>query len=324
MFSPTTLPVNDRFEIRINHFLPAAGNHLFNEARFFQLHAHAPRDTYAQFVRRSDAAVYATVACYEGEGSVFVSPKRGTFGGLSVAAEPDVLAIDQFMRATFEHLRESGGTALEMRAAPFSHDVALSSIVANILLRAGAKLASFELNYDMTVDTRPLASRMDHGSRKRIRKCADEGFFGTEVDAADGQRVYELIRANRERRGFPITMSWPQFAEMAAAFPDRLHYFAVFVDDKRSAMAAAAVCLSLSPAVLYVFYWADADGMQSYSPVAMLAATIYAFAQSKGYRTLDVGTSTLGGEPNPGLVAFKRGLGFSESLKPSYILPLRS
>ena len=39
------------------------------------------------------------------------------------------------------------------------------------------------------------------------------------------------------------------------------------------------------------------------------------FAQEHGFRLLDAGISTVAGEPNLGLIHFKRGLGFSESLK---------
>jgi hypothetical protein len=46
-----------------------------------------------------------------------------------------------------------------------------------------------------------------------------------------------------------------------------------------------------------------------------LADAIYRYGQVNGFRVMDVGTSTIDREVNSGLLEFKRGLGFSESLK---------
>ena len=80
-------------------------------------------------------------------------------------------------------------------------------------------------------------------------------------------------------------------------------------------LAAAALCLRLSTEVLYVFYWGDRPGYAAQSPVVAVADAIYGYCRSHAIRLLDVGTSTVDREPNIGLIQFKRGLGFSESLK---------
>ena len=94
-------------------------------------------------------------------------------------------------------------------------------------------------------------------------------------------------------------------------------------DDKRidglNEMVAAAVCIALSDEVLYVLYWGDSEGMQKYSPISLLAKHIYEHAQSQSFAKLDVGTSTLLGKANYGLVKFKRNLGFRETVKLEFI-----
>jgi hypothetical protein len=105
---------------------------------------------------------------------------------------------------------------------------------------------------------------------------------------------------------------------MVKTFPGRLHIFAVYPDSKRSHIVGAAICIAVSRSVLYVFYWGDAADMSSYSPIALLASRIYEFCQHQEFQLLDAGTSTLAGEPNHGLISFKRNLGFSESLKLSF------
>jgi len=46
-----------------------------------------------------------------------------------------------------------------------------------------------------------------------------------------------------------------------------------------------------------------------------VADAIYRYAQKIGFKVMDVGTSTIDFEVNFGLLEFKRGLGFAESLK---------
>jgi hypothetical protein len=320
MHHPITLAIDDRYEIRINHFLFAENNHIFNEPAYFKLHAGVPGDLYVQMVRRSDDKVCATIAFYEEPDHVFTSPRRGTFGGLGGNEPLELPAIESFLHALFDHLKATGAREIRLKCPPFSHDLPLSSIVTNLMLRGGASLASFELNQDMIIDDRKFSERVGYGNRKRIQKCLREGFVAAELDVESFERAYDLIRDNRSRRQYPMTMTAEQLRAMFEAFPQRLRIFAVHAEMAQVRMLAASICIELSPSVLYVFYWADAAGMESHSPIALLASCIYEFGQRRGFRILDAGTSTVAGEPNRGLMTFKRNLGFSESLKPSYRL----
>ena len=318
MYEQAKLAFDDRYEVRINFFLPAENNHMFNEAGFFRLHTRSANDVYAQLVRIADDRVCATIAFYEGDDKIFVSPKNGTFGGLGLNYPLDMEIVERFLYTLMDHLKTAGAHAIELKCAPFSHDLALLSAVSNILLRRGGTLAAYELNYDMRVDRRPFLERIDYGNAKRIRKCLREGFVAEEIDASAYEDAYRVISDNRRRRGYPISMTAEQLETMVSAFPGRLHFFAVYPDTQRSRMVAASVCIAVSRSVFYVFYWGDVAGMESYSPIALLASCIYEFCQREGFELLDAGTSTVAGQPNHGLIKFKRNLGFSESLKLSF------
>jgi hypothetical protein len=194
------------------------------------------------------------------------------------------------------------------------------SVICNILLRNGSTLSGHELSYDMQVDDTPFIHRVSDGNAKRIRKCVREGFIAEQVSSVLYDEVYRLIANNRQRRGFPTTMTRNQLQRMVATFPDRLHYFAVFRNESRAEMLAAAVCISITDSILYVLYWGDAAGVEQHSPVTLLASCIYDFCGKRGFQLLDVGTSTVMGEPNDGLIRFKRALGFSETLKLTFSL----
>jgi hypothetical protein len=321
MHEQATLAFDDKYEVRVNVFLRAENNHLFNEPNYFRLHATSSNDIYAQLVRISDSRVYATIAFYEDEGKVFASPKRGTFGGLGLNQPLDLQIVERFIRTIVAFLKSLGGRKISLKCPPMSHDLALSSVVSNICLRHGATLCGYELNYDLRVDSRPFLERIDYSNVKRIRKCLRTGFLAEEIPMANYAAAYSVVRENREQHGYPISMTEAQLEAMLATFPDRLHFFAVFPEPQKSRIVAAAVCVALTPTILYVLYWGDVADMAAFSPIALLASCIYAFCQREGFVVLDVGTSTLHGEPNTGLINFKRNLGCSESLKLSFCYP---
>ncbi|SDQ16411.1 hypothetical protein SAMN05443245_0172 [Paraburkholderia fungorum] len=315
MLKKHIVQVDDKYDIHVNHFHPATGNHLFNEPDYFRLHSGSPHDAYVQLIRRSDAKVYATVAFFELDDGVMASPKRGTFGGLSLNHALEFEALDTFFSTLVTHLTREGARVVRVRCAPASHEPAVFASLLNLLLRHRFELTAHELNYDLHVDDSAFVERIDYGNAKRLRKATREGFIAENVGHERFDDVYRVIELSRARLGVRVSMSAAQLRQMIALFPDRMHLFAVFRDDTRSEMVAASVCIALTGSIFYVFYWGDIDGVSVFSPIVLLASAIYGFCQQGGYRVLDAGISTLDGEPNYGLIRFKRNLGFQESAK---------
>jgi hypothetical protein len=313
------LDIDENHRIEINHFRPSENDSLFNEISYFKLHASTVSDCYMQLVSPANDKVHGSIIFYKEGEHAFRSPKRGTYGGMVVYSAFDLKLLERFFTVALSHLQALGAGEVSIKSAPFSHDLALSSIMLNLLLRRGFLLHNHELNYDMRVDERPFLDRVSYGNNKRIRKCLRDGVVAEQVETSRLPIVYEVIKENRLRRGFSISMTAEQLGEMVAIFPDKVFLFAAWESEQRLKMIASAVCFAVRPSILYVFYWGDVAGVESYSPIALLASSIHGFCQSKGYRLLDVGTSTVAGEPNYGLINFKQNLGFGASLKPTYV-----
>jgi hypothetical protein len=315
LLSSLKVPFDDKLVIVINHFLPANGSHLFNEPTFFKLHSLSNRDYFFQLVRIKDSRVVGTLAFHEISKGFYASPGRGTFGGLNLNEKLEFQTVEKFLHTVNDFLRQQGAQTIRICCAPAGHDVSLFAVVFNILTRQGFEPTRPELNYQMQINEQTFINRIEYGNVKRIRKTKRTGFLSECISIVQLPAVHQLIAENRSHQGIEISMTYAELYQMAVCFPERIHLFATYRDASRLDMVAAAVCLSLRSDLLYVLYWGDAKGMSTFSPVAMLAETIYNFCAVQGFKLLDVGISTLHAQPNFGLINFKRNLGFTESLK---------
>ena len=316
----TKLEKKQKYEMCINEFHLPHDFNIFNEKKYFSLHSTSSQDVFAQLVRQSDKKVFAAVAFYKIGENIYVSPLRGTFGGLSLSGDLSFEEVEAFMLDVFEYLYSLGSTVIKIRCAPSSHSQKNFSVLFNILLNAGFEIDGHELNYHLAVDERPYLERISYSSKKKILKAGREGFQASKVESDELDQIYRVIKESRRKIGVNVSMSQLQIANMIELFPSKLNFFAIHktIDDLNE-MVAAAVCITVSDEVLYVLYWGDIEGMQKYSPISLLARRIYEFAQSQSFKQLDVGTSTLLGKANYGLVKFKRNLGFRETIKLEFI-----
>jgi hypothetical protein len=293
----------------VDRFLPQESLHLFNTEAFFRLHA-AGKGHYFQWLLDGRACITAHFT--EVTPGVFRSPARGTFGALSHIPAVTLEDLQAFISEISAYLHARGGEVLQVLLPPLQHGPADVSVQYFVFRAQGFRESHVDLNYAQSVDDQPFVEKINHANRKRLNKCRREGFIVSAVGAERLPDVYATIAENRAARGFPMTMGQEPVRQMQELFPEAVQLYAC---EQQGRMAAAAICLRLSPNVLYAFYWGDRPGYSQYSPVVSIADCLYRSCQARGIGLLDVGTSTLDLQPSAGLIHFKRALGFRESLK---------
>jgi hypothetical protein len=288
----------------------AALGALFQGSDFFEHHTDGRG---AFFEWEDDGRVVASIHFTPvGDEGLWRSPARGTFGGYAFVPELRLDGLLAFHDAVHARLTELGARRVEVLPAPMAHDPVAFSNQCYLLRARGYETTHCDLNHSLHIDTRPLGERMSYGNLKRLRKCEREGMVGVPLAVDALPEVVETLAANRASKGHVLSMTLAQLQSTAERFPQAMRLFGCR-DGER--LAAAALCLDLGGGVLYVFYWGDLPGYANLSPVVAVADAIHRYAQDAGLRLIDVGTSTIDREPNPGLIQFKRALGFSESLK---------
>lgn len=288
---------------------------VFMQPRFFQLHA-------------SNASVGLNYSVYEAEREVLVatcnfgkqesgsfrSPVRGSFGGLAATSPLTVREQETIFSAILEDLAHRGAQAIAITLPPLAYYSAETSVGLNVLLRMGFSIFGHELAFVRAVSPEEsFRSRIDSGNKNKINKCLKAGFVTRKLVGLDELRAaHEVIRLNRAKKDIPLTMEWDGLRQMAEHLPESICAFGCF---RGAEMVASSVCVRVDARVLYIFYWGELPGFEPWSPVSLLAQTIYEFAVAEGIRLIDAGVSTLNGVPNYGLLSYKKSLGFIETLK---------
>jgi RimJ/RimL family protein N-acetyltransferase len=292
-----------------NAFMPSNIDLLFNQPEYFRLHDNGS-GRFFQW-QESDRVVGAVHFTEVAEG-IYRSPALGTFGGYSFDGDPNPPRMLAFHDAIEHRLRGIGARELEILLAPADHDQAAFATVVYVLQSRGFQIGRTDLNYSLEVNGDPFDQRISYGNRKRLKKCAREGVLARQLGNDCLADVYDVIARNRAQKNYPVSMTLEALSQMVELFPDR---FSLFGAEHDGTLIASAVCIALTSDILYVFYWGDLPGHSERSPIVPVAEQVYGFAREHGFRLLDAGISTVAGEPNLGLIHFKRGLGFSESLK---------
>lgn len=179
------------------------------------------------------------------------------------------------------------------------------------LLTAGATPLYSDWNYHIDLQGDYMA-RFYATARNKLRQAERTGFRLEECEAL---RAYEVIRINRESKGYPLRMTAAQvLATVKPTGPVKAHFF-VLTDGV--ADAAAAVVFDVAPGIAQVIYWGDVPEPPCRHAMNLLAARLSDHYAARGYHTLDIGPSGTEGIPSIGLSDFKDSIGCICSPRPT-------
>lgn len=309
-----SLAISSGLSIYVNHFIGRGGDSIFHTPSYFYIHSKSDRDMYFELVNENTGEVIASIPfIYDENRGEYTSLRTATFGGVNVIGEISLPIIEEFFNVV---LRLLGDEKIIIKLPPNYIDQVLTALQFNILMRNNFYPITPDLNYALEISDIDFDRQINYGAQKSIKKCIKNGLIAGQLGASNYESAYYVIRENRGRKNIPLTISLDDFKRMIETFPKKIICFGVF---DGAVMIAAAICIEIRPKYLYVFYWGELSGYESLSPVTLLANEIYAYCKRGLYKFFDVGTSTVQGVPNLGLIKFKKSLGFQESVKLTFI-----
>lgn len=287
--------------------------HVFNTVEFSQLNRHkAERLHYLVF---DDAGVRMGIILGARSDGMMYSPFSAPFGGFTTNRLQQFEHFDRAVAA----LKEYGGKRSQkivMTLPPDFYDSLQLPLVLNVMSRH-AETRFVDVNYHFNItDFERYVQLIGRNARKNLNRAMKESFIFNKVEDGNGMaRAYEVIRRNREERGYPLRMSYDDVVNTTHVID--ADFFILSHNDRD---IAAAQVFHVAEGICQVVYWGDLREYSSMRPMNLLAYRVFEHYHKQGLRILDIGPSTEKGVPNYGLCNFKESIGCIVSNKFSFLL----
>ncbi len=124
------------------------------------------------------------------------------------------------------------------------------------------------------------------------------------------EKAYDIIKINRETRGFPLRMTKEQLMDTIKIVD---HDF--FLVKHEETIIASAVVYRLTPEIDQVVYWGNIPDVSELRPINYIAYKLIEYYKDLDYKVLDIGISNEADKPTYGLCNFKESIGCVSSEK---------
>jgi hypothetical protein len=241
--------------------------------------------------------------------TVFYSPFSAPYGGFSFVQDDIRLQyIEDAVRLLKIWALEKKFSSINITLPPAVLEGNFISKQISCLYREGFKLLNIDLNYSYNLNNLNdnYSENIWYNARKNLRIALNSGlsFLKCGKDE-EKEQAYDIIRQNRENRGYPLRMAWDQVFETVRLIP--ADFF--IVRDENQVPVASALVFHVSKSVVQVIYWGDLQGFSEKKPMNYIAYQIFKYYKSAGKEVVDIGPSTENSIPNYGLCEFKESMG---------------
>lgn len=292
-------------------------SHVFNSVGFNELNRHKCQEVHYLMFEDDKGKVRLGMILGQRDG-MLLSPFSAPFGGMEERGEQSVSWYVEAVKLLKEYTA-SCGCGVVLRLPPAVYDsVGVYAKQFCSVMSCGGRTVYADYNYHYDLSKFPsFKDSCSRAARKNYAKSAGYAwrFEALDGSAADVERVYGVIKSNRDGHNYPLRMSLADVKATAAIIPCTflvLSYDGVDV--------AAVLAYDVAPGISQVIYWGDVPGYSEMRPMNMLAYETFRHFASRGQRILDIGPSSEGGIPSFGLCDFKSSLGCT--LTPKFTLEL--
>ncbi len=245
-------------------------------------------------------------------GDKAISLLQAPFGGLDFHQEVELEDIDCFLSEVLVELQARKIKLIEFRLPPSSYAPAIEAIQDNLLKRHGFKISGSETNCHIEVNPpTTFWSLLSSSEKNKLNRSLKAGYQNYELPKSKFNEVYDLLKENREAKGYPLTMERNHLEKLVHKF-DEYKLFGCYEQDK---LIACTVSIVVNKEILYNFYMADNLDYRSFSPLVFLNEYIYNWCNKNKFNQLDLGTVSVDGIINEGLFSFKKNIGAKVSGK---------
>ena len=250
--------------------------------------------------------------------NVFLSPFSAPFGGFSFLQEDVRISyIDEALVLLTEWAKTKGLSAIKITLPPTIYQESFLAKQINSFYRNGFSIEKTDLNYayHLASFTQEYPASIWYNARKNLKIAQVNNFsFKLATSGIEKETAYNVIRQNREARGFPLRMTWEQVQTSAAIIP--ADFF--LVKNEAEIDVAAAIVFHVAPGIVQVIYWGDLPEYAHLKTMNFLSFKVFEHYHQLQLKIIDIGPSTEDSIPNYGLCEFKESIGCNISCKFSF------
>lgn len=243
------------------------------------------------------------------------SPYGASFGGL-VTLEPHHAETDELILAFLSHAKENGVKNITITPPPAIYHQRLDANLEFSLLRNGFKVVTRELC--QVVDLRrnanlDLLETYAYSCDKQIRKAIKLGLSVRRTENVEG--FHAMLEVNRRKHGVMPTHSLEDLRNLFAKQPESMILFGAY---RGEVLEAGLLAMVAQRKVLLNFYTCSREEAQGTGADNLINHEALLWARAHDFHYYDFGTSSLGMQPNLGLIRFKESFGSGSILRDTY------
>ena len=281
---------------------------IFHTRRFLSYHPEGRFTDHSLIFKQKNSvkAVFPAVELQMDKDRVLYSHRGSSYGGF-VYRDAGIRDAFDMVEALKDYAKQQGFSRLLITLPPIVYMTRYSNYVDFALLKNGFRYLKREISSVLQ-----LPESVDHilpmfkaEARTATRKSIKQGVQVRRSD--DYAAYYRILKKNLMlRHNVTPTHSLEELERLAALFPEHIHLWGAFLDER---MIAGVVNFICSNDTVLAFYISDDKTYQQYRSVNNLFYHIFQWAVENRFKFFDFGIFTVNEDPNWGLGKFKESFG---------------
>lgn len=278
---------------------------VYDSVAFSQLNAHKCEALHCLLFADGGRPRLGLVAGERGGG--LAAPFSAPFAALECNSDQRVEHVEEAVRLLASYASGFPG-GMRLRLPPLFYDCSMiSKTVCALSGLQGLTDSYCDWNYHYPMERFPQYEGWLSRQARNKHRHAMESDFRVEVfsgrDEGGVRRCYDVIKANREWKGYPLRMTADEVVATVKIVPAEFLVMSLGGVD----IAAAQVFFPCKD-VAQVIYWGDRPGYEHLRPMNRLPYELFSRLAGR-VRVVDIGPSSEDGVPNAGLCEFKESIG---------------
>lgn len=251
-----------------------------------------------------------------------ISPFSAPFGGFSyINNDIKIQQIDEAVDVLIEWAKFKLINNIKIVLPPIVYDDKFIAKCQNVFYRKGFIIDSLDLNYayNLLKFNDDYQQNLVSNARKNLNIGINKNLTVKKCAIIDDfQLAYQIIKINRESKGYPLRMTYEQVENTQRIV--KIDFLICYYEKKE---IASAIVFHVSKDIVQVVYWGDLMEYNHFKTMNFFSYYLFDFYKKLGYKCFDIGPSTENSIPNYGLCEFKESIGCDISNKITFVLNLK-